>query len=74
MQSPFARQEPTALPIVIKPLAYCEFRVSENSGEWNQVTEVSLCPVFASEKISGMAFCYQHGQIIQQALEAEGKD
>ncbi len=72
MQSPFARQEPQALPVVLKPLVYCQFRVVEASGEWNQSSEVSLCAVFASEVISEMAFCYQHGQIIQQALEREG--
>ncbi len=33
---------------------------------------MTMCPVFASEVIEGMSFCFMHGQIIQQALEDEG--
>ncbi len=72
MQSPFVRQPLPDLPVVLKPLVYCEFRVAESQGEWNQANDVTMCPVFASEVIEEMPFCFMHGQIIQQALEAEG--
>ncbi len=75
-QSPFARPpEPPPLPSVIKPLKYCEFRVTNSEQyAYNQTAEVNLCPVFASELILDMYFCYQHGLVIQQALGTEDGD
>ncbi len=72
MQSPFMQPQPQAMPIVIKPLVYCEFRVAEATEGYGQTPDVSMCAVFASEVIEEMAFCFQHGQIIQAALFAEG--
>ncbi len=70
-QSPFLRPpEPPPLPEVIKPLKYCEFRVGTGQ-EYDTRMDVNLCPVFASEVIHEMYFCYQHGQIISQALGVE---
>ncbi len=70
-QSPFLRPpEPPPLPEVIKPLKYCEFRVF-SQADYAQAADVELCPVFASEVIHEMYFCYQHGLVIQLALGTE---
>ncbi len=71
MQSPFIQQVQPQLPIVIKPLRYCEFRVIHETREYTTPPEVNLCAVFASEVIEEMSFCYQHGLVIQAALAAE---
>ncbi len=73
-QSPFARPaEPPPMPTVIKPLVYCMFRVSAATSEYGDVrSDVTKCPVFASEEIHDMYFCYSHGIVIQNALETEG--
>ncbi len=72
MQQPFTGSTQPLLPKVIKPLVYCEFRVSERGAEYSEPDHVSGCAVFASEVIHEMAFCYQHGLVIQAALVAEG--
>ncbi len=71
MTSPFASpQQPPALPVVLKPLRYCEFRTAEQA-QYGETADVVLCAVFASEVIEQMCFCYQHGLIIQDALVKE---
>ncbi len=72
-QSPFARPpDPPPLPEVIKPLRYCEFRIAVGQqGNYDTSHEVNLCPVFASEVIQEMYFCYMHGLVIQHALGQE---
>ncbi len=71
-QSPFLRPtEPPPMPTVLKPLVYCGFRVASAMEYGDHKSEVTQCAVFASEIIQEMAFCYQHGLIIQNALEAE---
>lgn len=70
--SPFVRPvEPPPMPTVIKPLVYCNFRVTSAMEYGEQKQEVTLCGVFASEIIHEMEFCYVHGLVIQNALEAE---
>ncbi len=72
-QSPFIRPtEPPPMPTVLKPLVYCQFRVAATMEFGDNKQEVALCAVFASEIIHEMEFCYMHGLIIQNALEAEG--
>ncbi len=71
VQQPFSGEVKPVLPVVIKPLVYCEFRVAERS-EYGEAGDVSVCAVFASEVIAEMPFCYQHGLVIQAALAAEG--
>ncbi len=71
MQSPFIQQVPPQLPVVIKPLKYCEFRQLQEHRTDYTSPDVTTCPVFASEKIEGMFFCYQHGLVILAALAAE---
>ncbi len=72
MQSPFAVPQPLpAVPVVLKPLRYCEFRHAESVEYGQGVPDVGECAVFASEIIEGMPFCFQHGQIIQAALAEE---
>jgi len=72
MQSPFIRPQPVDLPMVLKPLVYCEFRVSDAMVEYGQVSGVELCAVMATEIIHEMAFCFNHGLVIQAALLSEG--
>jgi len=71
-QSPFIRPtEPPPMPTVLKPLRYCEFRIASTMEYGDKVQETTFCAVFASEIIHEMAFCYVHGLVIQNALEAE---
>lgn len=71
VQQPFSNRTAPVLPVVIKPLVYCAFRVAEQA-EYGQEAGVVMCAVFASEVIEEMPFCYQHGLVIQAALESEG--
>lgn len=70
MQSPFQQREKVVLPIVLKPLRYCEFRTFDAS-EYGGSSNVDVCAVFASGELEGMSFCHQHGQVIALALEGE---
>ncbi len=71
-QSPFIRPvEPPPMPTVIKPLVYCAFRSATAMEYGESQVSVTLCAVFASEIIQEMPFCYAHGLVIQNALEAE---
>jgi len=75
MQSPFMQPTgPPAIPTVIKPLRYCEFRITNlyaGQGDGAPDSDVEICAVFASEVIEGMPFCFRHGEIISKALEQE---
>jgi len=66
--SPFSYNLPPAKPIVLKPLRYCEFRVSQ--GDF-QDKAVYACEVFACATLEGMDFCDVHTQMIANELSKE---
>lgn len=67
-QSPFVQAAPVVLPVVFKPLVYCDFRVQ--SGEYTDV-DVRLCAIFACVEIHAMKFCFAHAAEIEAALAGE---
>ncbi len=66
--SPFSMNVPPQKPLVLKPLRYCEFRVS--FGDFGE-KDVTSCEVFACAVVEEMAFCDVHGQLILSELAKE---
>lgn len=48
---------------VLRPLVYCEYRVS--GTDW--------CPVFSSGLVEEMHFCNRHRNLMKAALDKEGE-
>ncbi len=67
-QSAFAQHVPQAVPVVLKPFVYCEYRVESREG---MDVETWLCATLACAEIHGMKFCVQHAIVIEQALAGE---
>ncbi len=67
-QSPFSYNAPPSKPLVLKPLVYCEFRVS--SGDF-QDRMVNVCDIFASAVVEEMTFCSVHAEVILIELAKE---
>lgn len=66
MQQPFTQPEPPKVEPIL-PLRYCEFRTT--SQEYGEASpEVNICATFASDIVEEMNFCFQHAQVITQAL------
>lgn len=69
LQQPFSQPEaqpPKPEPLL--PLRYCEFRTS--TQEYGDTSpEVYSCATFASDVVEEMPFCYQHAQVILNAIE-----
>jgi len=59
--SPFRQRVVEALPEVLKPLKYCEFRTS-NEG---------VCDTFACAVVLEMSLCFHHTNIIVAELQKE---
>ncbi len=67
MPQPFQQeaQPPKVEPLL--PLRYCEFRTA--SQEYGDTSpDVSICATFASDVVEEMSFCFQHAQVIVNAL------
>lgn len=65
MQGSFSQRVPEAVPPTLKPLKYCEYRVLslENPPE--------VCGTFSVQEVEEMAFCLQHGRLVEHGLAQE---
>ncbi len=71
MVGAFSQMAQPVKPTVLKPLVYCEFRSKESPGEYGDAQDVTLCAIFACERLEEMAFCQTHATVIRTALEQE---
>jgi len=64
----FSQRPAEVIPETLKPLRYCEYRVTrlEEPPE--------SCTTFAIAEIEGMSFCMAHGRTVEHGLAQETAD
>ncbi len=68
LQGAFSQRLPEEIPVTLKPLRYCGYRVLVHDEAPSQ------CGTFAVVELEGLSLCAPHARTVEHGLAQEGGD